>query len=81
MENKLISVIVPCYNENEVIIETHTRLREVCEKIFHDYSAKYEIIYVNDGSKDGTLKILQLLAEDHNSNNKYSGKIVIISLA
>ena len=53
------SVIVPCYNEEAVIAETHKRLTEVMGRL----GETYEIIYVNDGSSDGTAAILRELSE------------------
>src|SRR6478735_9682630 len=52
----LLSIIVPCYNEQEVLHETHRRLTEVFE---HEPSVQLEIVYVDDGSRDGTLTILR----------------------
>ncbi|MDY6839145.1 MAG: glycosyltransferase family 2 protein [Thermodesulfobacteriota bacterium] len=59
----LLSVVVPVYNEQEVIREFHHRLSEVLEG--PDITA--EIVYVNDGSTDGTLDIL--LALNRGDNN------------
>ncbi|MBR6131254.1 MAG: glycosyltransferase family 2 protein [Bacteroidales bacterium] len=57
----LLTVITPCYNEEQVIQETHKRLTEVMQQIGYDY----ELLYVNDGSKDRTLPILtELAAQD-----------------
>jgi glycosyltransferase involved in cell wall biosynthesis len=54
-----LSIIIPCYNEEEVIESTHQRLTEIMQGIVKHLKADtYEIIYVNDGSKDGTQKIL-----------------------
>lgn len=53
---RLISVVIPCYNEEEVFVETHKRLTEVMNS-FKNYS--YELIYVNDGSADKTLDLLK----------------------
>lgn len=50
-----ISIIVPCYNEQEVIQETHRRLCEIAG----DLDDKIEFIYVDDGSSDDTLAILR----------------------
>jgi dolichol-phosphate mannosyltransferase len=59
----LLSVIIPCYNEEAVIAETHRRLTEVMKKLPHGY----ELIFVNDGSRDNTFKILsELAAQDKN---------------
>jgi dolichol-phosphate mannosyltransferase len=55
----VISIVVPCYNEAAVIRQTHARLVGVLEN--SDFS--FEIIYVNDGSRDRTLAILRGLVE------------------
>ena len=58
----LLSVIVPCFDEEPVIRETHRRLITVLEGL---KELAFEIIYVDDGSKDLTTKILESLqAED-----------------
>ena len=56
----MISVIVPCYNEIEVIGETHRRLSQCLEGITSDW----EIVYVDDGSRDGTVAALTALSLD-----------------
>ena len=43
-----ISFLLPCFNESEVLIEMHRRVKEVGEKL----SKPYEIVFVNDNSKD-----------------------------
>jgi dolichol-phosphate mannosyltransferase len=53
-----VSVVVPCFNEEDVIRETHARLSDTLSKTDLDY----ETIYVNDGSRDTTLKILRELS-------------------
>jgi len=50
------SVVVPAFNEQEVIAETYKRLT----KVMTDMAEPYEIIFVNDGSRDNTA---QLIAE------------------
>ena len=52
-----ISVIVPAYNEHEVLPEFHRRTTVVLQELGLDY----EIVYVNDGSKDNTLALLREL--------------------
>ena len=59
----VFSVIVPCYNEEEVIRETHKRLT----RVMREMGEAYEILYVDDGSRDDTAKILREMAsEDQN---------------
>ena len=63
MNRKKLSVIVPMYYEEEVAYEFYNRLKNVVEEI--DFN--YEIIFINDGSKDNTLMILKGIAnEDSN---------------
>jgi glycosyltransferase involved in cell wall biosynthesis len=52
-----LSVVVPCYNEEESLLKFHRRLVDVLDRI--DMSS--EIVYVNDGSADSTLAIMQSL--------------------
>lgn len=59
MSNPGVSIIVPCFDEQESILECHARLRAVLEGL----ACWYEIVYVDDGSKDGTLPLLQRLYE------------------
>ena len=64
MENKKISVIVPMYNEELVIEECYKRLKENITKL---KKYDYELIFINDGSKDKTLeKIKELAKQDTN---------------
>lgn len=53
---KLISVIVPCYHEELVIEETHRRLVETLAGI---ENGDYEVLYIDDGSRDGTFTLLR----------------------
>lgn len=53
-----LSVVVPCYNEEAVITETHKRLSAVLAAL---PNITYEIIYVNDGSRDRTAELLREL--------------------
>ncbi len=51
MKEKIeLSVVIPLYNEEGNVIEMHRRIKEACEKL----GKSYEIIFVNDGSKDKT---------------------------
>ena len=53
-----VSILIPCYNEAE-------NIRETVEILLHQKYPVFEIIAINDGSKDNTLAILQDLAIQH----------------
>lgn len=56
----LISIIIPCYNEQEVIEATHQRMTSILQALLTSGKCgNYEILYVNDGSKDSTQNILE----------------------
>lgn len=55
-----LSVVVPCYNEEGSIRELHRRAKAACESA---PVQSYEIILVNDGSKDGTLAAMKEIAQ------------------
>jgi len=56
MKNKLeISIIVPCYNSNNAILELNTRLINTLNML----NITYEIIYINDSSSDNTIHTLK----------------------
>jgi glycosyltransferase involved in cell wall biosynthesis len=55
----LLSVVVPCANEEEVLFETHRRLTEALEKI----GMRFEIVYIDDGSADRTPNLLRELQQ------------------
>lgn len=52
----LLSIVIPCYNEEEVIGETLRRLRAFCAEL-HDLDV--ELIFVDDGSRDRTRALLK----------------------
>ena len=54
----LLTVVVPCYNEELTILETHRRLVAATEPT----GMRCEFVYVDDGSRDGTAGILRTLA-------------------
>ena len=60
----LLSIVVPCFNEEESV---EIFFKEI-QKVLADQN--YEIIYINDGSSDNTLKKIKKLVNE-NSNIKY----------
>lgn len=66
-----LSIVIPCYNEEESVLELHRRVQKACS----DSDVKsYEIILVNDGSKDNTLSLMKDIVE----NDK---DVVIVNLS
>ncbi len=68
----ILYLVIPCYNEEEVLHETAKRLLEkintmIAKKLISD---KSKILFVNDGSKDGTWNIIEEL---NKKNNIFSG--------
>lgn len=59
-QRSTFSVIVPVYNEEETIQEFYNRLKKTLEKDFSHFN--HEIIYVDDGSSDGSYKMLEALS-------------------
>jgi len=54
----LLSIVIPCYNEEAVIEETHARISRIAPRL----GMELEVLYVDDGSQDSTLKKLKQLA-------------------
>lgn len=65
-------LVIPCYNEEDVLGETSKRLLEKINKMINNeqISEQSKIVFVNDGSKDSTWDIIEGL---HNSNHIFSG--------
>ena len=59
--NSILYVVIPCYNEEEVLAETTKQLKAKMEKLIKDkkISPKSKVMYVNDGSKDKTWSIIK----------------------
>lgn len=58
LKKELLSLIIPCYNEQETLFLLYTELIKVLSAMPLDY----ELLFVNDGSTDNTLSILKKLA-------------------
>ena len=59
---KTVSIVIPMYYEEEVARECYEKVSNVLKSLKDKYD--YEIIFVNDGSKDKTLEILENIAKD-----------------
>ena len=63
---KKISVIIPAYNEEESL----PILKQRMEKLMNSMeNYEFEILFINDGSKDNTINIIKEMREDHNRTN------------
>lgn len=60
-------VVVPCYNEEEVLRETSRQMLELFDKMKRDelINNKSRIVFVDDGSRDRTWNIIDALAKEH----------------
>ena len=61
VQRPLVSAVIPCFNEEEVIGETVRRLRKLCDELT-DF--RTELIFVDDGSRDHTRALLRQAAAD-----------------
>ncbi|MDN4079273.1 glycosyltransferase family 2 protein [Paenibacillus polymyxa] len=57
---KTITILIPAYNEEEVIYQLYSRLTKVIDSIT---GYNFELLFVNDGSKDNTVEILENLGK------------------
>lgn len=55
MNGSFLSVVVPCYNEEDGLLELHRRVSAVCHS---SVGNAYELVLVNDGSRDATWKVM-----------------------
>ena len=63
-----VSIVIPVYEEEESLPHLYKSIKEVMDKL----KRKYEIVFVDDGSKDGTLKVLE-------SYQKKDPAVVVVS--
>ena len=57
--DKLISIVVPCYNEAAALPYFYGEITKQSDVMKDKYGADFEILFVNDGSKDNTLSIIK----------------------
>lgn len=62
MSKKLVSVVVPIFNEISMVEEIYNRISAVFQKM---QSYEYEIVFFDDGSSDGTRDAIEQLSEKH----------------
>ena len=64
-KDNILYVVIPCYNEEEVLEETTRQLKVKMEKLIKDkkISNKSKVMYVNDGSKDKTWSLIKEISE------------------
>ena len=80
-EIKNLSIVIPCFNEEEVLQHTYTELKNIVSGISN--INKYQFVFVNNGSTDKTLDVLiNLKTNDNNikildlrNNYGYQGSI------
>ena len=67
LEKPILYVVVPCYNEEEVLEETTKQLTKKMNSLIEEdiISKKSKVMYVNDGSKDKTWKLIKKIHEDN----------------
>lgn len=71
-KNPIIWLVIPCYNEEQVLPETARRLLEIMSRLSGQgkISSESKIAMVNDGSKDGTWELIRKM---HEENSIFTG--------
>src|SRR5579863_3062129 len=67
---EMISIVVPVYNEEEIIPQLHQAVADAMKNIGEDW----EVVYVNDGSQDSSLNMLR-------DQQTYDSHIVVVNLS
>ena len=78
---KNLSIVIPCFNEEEVLPQTYNELKNIINNLSN--INKHQLVFVNNGSNDNTLKVLLSLKEkdvnikilDLRNNYGYQGSI------
>lgn len=62
-----LSIVIPCHNEEEVIADSYRTLKKLIDQWKKEIISDYEIVMVNNGSTDNTLReMLNIQQNDHN---------------
>ena len=70
MERNLISIVVPCYNEEKAIPFFLEEIRKTTSEMIEKYDVDFEFLFVDDGSRDKTAALLRTYAKE-NTDVKY----------
>lgn len=62
----IVSIVVPCYNEEQSLYLFFSKISSICESINAKNAINFELIFINDGSRDKTLEILKKLESSNN---------------
>ncbi len=70
--NKILYIVIPCFNEEEALPRTAKQLKEKFDKLFKEQKISYmsRIVFVNDGSRDNTWEIIK---KQNKENEIFSG--------
>jgi polyisoprenyl-phosphate glycosyltransferase len=64
---KSLSIVLPCHNEEDVILDSYNKLIDIISPILGEYISCYEIIMVNNGSTDSSIQeMLKIVSIDEN---------------
>lgn len=66
-EDNLLTVVIPCYNEEEVLPETIKELSQIMTKLIssNQINSQSKLLFVDDGSKDKTWSLIQKYSKDN----------------
>lgn len=60
-KNKLVTILVPCYNEEQMLPIFY---KEICKVIDNEVYYFWELLFVNDGSKDNTVSVIEMMRKE-----------------
>ena len=66
-ESMLLNIIIPCYNEQEVLPWAAEKLQEVAARLKTELGVEARLMFVDDGSRDDTWHIIEGLAAGHDN--------------
>src|SRR5438105_1437304 len=67
MNQPILTIVVPCYNEEDVLKETSSQLSSVLENLMADslISRESKLLFVDDGSRDRTWELIEVESEEN----------------